>query len=400
MISISHSDFYGARQILKILQDKGHNAYIVGGAVRDYTLGKVTEDIDITTSATPEEVSALFRKTIPVGLSHGTVVVRHCHHSYEITTFRKESDYKDHRRPSYVAFVSSLHEDLGRRDFTINAMAMSLHGDIIDPFDGRNDIEHGVLRTVGQAQERFQEDPLRMMRAIRFTSQLSFGIEKNTLQALNQWADDLSHISVERIRDEFEKLLMGDDIRRALLILVNTGLYAYLPGLSDKKEQLQQAARFDVNPSFELIERWAFVCFIVGEIEPSSWLRKWKLSNRSITAVTSIVQALNLLTANGFTNYQMYKSGYSSSRSATKLYALLQQEQDERHLHHFDEAYRRLPIKQRDHLHLTGNDLLSWFEQKPGPWVSQCIEDIEKAVIAGDVSNEKGEIKNWILSRH
>lgn len=394
------SDFREARAILKKLQDHGHKAYIVGGAVRDSTLGKATEDVDIATSAAPEEVRSLFTKTIPVGLEHGTVVVRHKHRSYEVTTFRRESDYEDHRRPSSVSFVSSLHEDLGRRDFTMNAMAMSLDGDIIDPYGGREDIKDGIIRTVGKACERFREDPLRMMRAVRFTSQLSFRIGSETLQALKQSANDLQHISVERIRDEFEKLLMGHDTQQAVIILADTGLHACLPGLAGNENGLRKAADFEFGLLPELHERWALVCFILREFEPSSWLRKWKLSNHSISTVTNIIEALNLMIKDDFTRYSLYKAGLHTSRSAARLYALVRGEEDKRYLNGLEEAFNRLPIKQRGELDLTGNDLIDWFGQKPGPWVSKGLQEAEEAVIAGEVSNEKGTIRTWMLKRN
>lgn len=393
------SEFREAQAILKKLLENDHKAYIVGGAVRDFSIGKQTEDIDIATSASPEEVRALFNKTIPVGLEHGTVVVRHQHRSYEVTTFRRESDYKDHRRPSSVLFVSSLHEDLGRRDFTMNAMAMSLEGEIIDPYGGRGDIEDGIIRTVGEARERFLEDPLRMMRAVRFTSQLSFHIESKTLRALEESANDLQHVSIERIRDEFEKLLMGDNVQQALIILSETGLHKCLPGLKEKASGLHKAAAFDLTSLTEKYERWSFICFIIGEDEPSSWLRKWKLSNHSISDVTNIVKTLTLILKDHFTRLSLYKAGLPTSRSAVRLYALVQGK-DETRLNDIENAYKRLPIKQRSELNLTGNDLISWLKQKPGPWVSKELQEIEKAVINEKVTNEKGTIQAWVLKRY
>ncbi|HET7615418.1 MAG TPA: CCA tRNA nucleotidyltransferase, partial [Bacillales bacterium] len=172
--------FRDAAAVVNHLIENGYEAYIVGGAVRDHLIGRRVKDIDIATSATPDKVDGLFDKTIPVGVEHGTVVVRFRHQSFEVTTFRKESDYKDHRRPSAVSFVSSLHEDLQRRDFTINAMALSREGELIDPCDGRSDLQRKLIRTVGTAKERFEEDPLRMMRAVRFASELDFRIEAET----------------------------------------------------------------------------------------------------------------------------------------------------------------------------------------------------------------------------
>lgn len=393
-------DFHEAQEILKKLQDRGYSAYIVGGAVRDFTLGKVTGDIDIATSAAPEEVRGLFTKTIPVGLEHGTVIVRHRNRSYEVTTFRKESVYNDHRRPSSVSFVSSLHEDLGRRDFTMNAMAMSLEGEIVDPYGGRHDIENDIIRTVGEARERFQEDPLRMMRAVRFTSQLSFRIETNTFQALRQAASDLRYISIERIRDEFEKLLRGANTQQAFIHLLDSKLYVWLPGLDGKKDVLQQAADFDFSSLSALQERWASILFMLNGAEPSSWLQKWKLSNHAIIEITAIVQTLKLMMVNQFTSYSLYKAGRSASLSAARIYTLLQGGTAAGLLHRVEEEYQSLAIKERGELDLTGNDLLDWFEQNPGPWISKRLQEAEKAVIAREVANEKGKIRTWMYKRY
>src|SRR5690554_1332340 len=147
-----------ARQTMRVLLEAGFEAYLVGGFVRDYVLGLPVHDIDIATSAAPADVVRLFERAVPTGIQHGTVTVVRGKHSFEVTTFRKEGKYEDHRRPTDVLFVDSLEEDLSRRDFTMNAMAMNIDGDIIDPYGGKADLQAGLLRCVGQAEERFKED--------------------------------------------------------------------------------------------------------------------------------------------------------------------------------------------------------------------------------------------------
>lgn len=178
--------FTHAIPILHTLHEHGYQAYFVGGAVRDVLLGREIGDIDIATDATPDVVESLFDKTVDVGKEHGTVIVLLDGVSYEVTTFRTESEYEDFRRPKEVAFISSLKEDLLRRDLTINAVAMDIHGDIIDHVGGKRDMKRRRIQTVGDPACRFQEDALRMMRAVRFLSQLGFELSKETEEAMKK----------------------------------------------------------------------------------------------------------------------------------------------------------------------------------------------------------------------
>ena len=193
-----------------IFEENGFKAYLVGGAVRDTLMKKDASDWDIATNATPEQVISIFRKVIPTGITHGTVTVHFMGEQIEVTTFRLEEGYSDGRHPDKIAFASDIEEDLSRRDFTMNAIAVSLKdGSIVDPFDGKNDIKNKIIRSVGDALERFNEDGLRPIRAIRFASQLGFDIEKNTLQAISnkKILEKTASISIERFRDELIKLL-------------------------------------------------------------------------------------------------------------------------------------------------------------------------------------------------
>ena len=223
----------GAHEIIEKLENHGYEAYIVGGCVRDMLLGRAPEDWDITTSAKPQEVKALFRRTVDTGIEHGTVTVLIGGESYEVTTYRMDGVYEDHRHPKEVIFTPSLEEDLKRRDFTINAMAYSERTGIVDIFDGQRDLEQGIIRCVGEPAQRFGEDALRMLRGVRFAGQLLFGIEKNTLDAIRELAPTLVNISAERIRVELTKLLISDGADR-LRLAYETGLSQYfLPELDE-----------------------------------------------------------------------------------------------------------------------------------------------------------------------
>ncbi len=204
-----------ASRIIHILQDAGYEAYIVGGCVRDAILNKTPDDWDITTSARPEQVKALFRRTIDTGIQHGTVTVLMPDvqtgklEGYEVTTYRVDGKYEDHRRPTSVTFTASLLEDMKRRDFTINAMAYNEKDGIVDHFDGMGDLQRHVIRCVGKPQERFDEDALRILRALRFSAQLDFSIEEQTREAIRNQTELLRDISAERIQVELTKLLLS-----------------------------------------------------------------------------------------------------------------------------------------------------------------------------------------------
>lgn len=218
-------------QIIKTLEEYGYEGYAVGGCVRDTLLGRRPGDWDITTSARPEQIKSLFRRTIDTGIQHGTVTVMLGKEGYEVTTYRMDGAYEDHRHPREVHFTPSLSEDLRRRDFTINAMAYNPSTGIVDEFEGMEDIERKCIRCVGVPEERFEEDALRMLRGIRFAGQLEFEIEERTLSAIQKKAPTLVNVSAERIRTELTKLLVADGSDR-LLLAVQTGLSRYfLPEL-------------------------------------------------------------------------------------------------------------------------------------------------------------------------
>ena len=207
----------GASQILRRLEEHGYEAFVVGGCVRDSLLGKVPHDWDITTSALPMEVKALFPRTIDTGLQHGTVTVLAAGQAYEITTYRVDGEYLDGRHPSRVTFTASLEEDLKRRDFTINAMAFSESTGLRDFFGGADDLKKGVIRAVGDPRGRFGEDALRIMRAVRFSAQLGYEIEDKTLRAMKELAPTLKKISAERVAAELEKTLVSPHPERLRL---------------------------------------------------------------------------------------------------------------------------------------------------------------------------------------
>ncbi|HNZ26457.1 MAG TPA: CCA tRNA nucleotidyltransferase [Spirochaetota bacterium] len=217
------------KRFAKIFHKNGYELYLVGGAVRDYLLGNKNSDYDFASSATPSEIMKIFSTVIPVGIQHGTVIVIYEESQFEVTTFRLDGKYSDNRRPDGVEFIRSIEEDLKRRDFTINSLAFDLNRrKIIDKFQGQKDLKRKIIKAIGNPDDRFTEDALRMLRACRFASKLNFSIEEETFESIKRNAELINNISVERIRDEFIKILQTDKPSIGLEYLRETGLMRHI----------------------------------------------------------------------------------------------------------------------------------------------------------------------------
>lgn len=273
-------------QIIEILNQHGFQAYAVGGCVRDTLLNRIPEDWDITTSARPEQVKALFRRTIDTGIRHGTVTIMDGKEGYEVTTYRIDGEYEDSRHPNTVEFTSDLLEDLKRRDFTINAMAYSHQTGIVDAFNGVKDLHQGIIRCVGNARSRFTEDALRVLRAIRFSAQLNFAIEPSTWEAIESLAPGIDKVSKERIQAELSKILLSDhpqnlkDVYKAGISKYVSRAFATIPYESLK-----------VPPSLpqEKYIRWAAFLRLVSPNQAVKVLKDLKLDNDTIAKVKTLV---------------------------------------------------------------------------------------------------------------
>jgi len=268
--------FNTAINVLEKFNEAGYEAYFVGGCVRDYLLNDEFSDIDITTNALPDEVKQIFRKSIDTGIQHGTVTILVDEDSFEVTTFRTEDDYIDHRTPEKVEFVSDLKEDLDRRDFTINAMALDSNGKLYDYHCGERDLRNKVIKTVNNPNERFFEDALRMLRAFRFSSKLGFEIEENTLKAIKNNAELIKFVSIERIVNEFRKLLTGRGNKRSLELLLDSKLNNYIPFL-DEISKIIDFSNYTFCQSL----------YILSKINDISFekLKELKLSNKEIKQI-------------------------------------------------------------------------------------------------------------------
>ncbi|PEA55813.1 CCA tRNA nucleotidyltransferase [Bacillus pseudomycoides] len=388
--------FKRAASIIKTLTENGFEAYFVGGSVRDYIIGRLIGDIDIATSALPEDVMRLFPRHVPVGIEHGTVIVLHEDIPYEVTTFRTEGDYEDFRRPTSVQFVRSLDEDLQRRDFTMNAIAMKETGEIVDLFGGQEAIVKKEIATVGNPVDRFQEDALRMMRGIRFVSTLGFTLEEGTKQAILEYGHLLEHIAIERIAVEFEKLLVGTHCAKALQLLVETKLYEHLPYLQMCGEYIAKAAEYDWNFFKSDTESWAFFLYCMREEHPSVFLRQWKFSNKKIKEIVSVLLYVKAREKQEWDALLLYKAGKDVAVMAERVYEGIMNTYLISNARHVEKVYDDLPICNRQELQVSGNDLLSWSKEQAGPWVANALQKIEEEVVYGRLKNEKECIKEWL----
>ncbi|MCK1982455.1 MULTISPECIES: CCA tRNA nucleotidyltransferase [Peribacillus] len=379
--------------ILELIEEAGYEAYFVGGSVRDYILGRPINDVDIATSATPQEIKRIFPNTADIGIDHGTVLVITDTGTYEITTFRTESGYSDFRRPDAVQFVRSLTEDLQRRDFTMNAMAMDKTGKIIDPFNGKRDLAGKRIITVGNPHERFHEDALRMMRALRFVSQLDFVLDKETFDSLKDNAQIISEIAVERILVEFEKLLAGSNKVRAFSLLLESGLYQYLPLFSSKKDHLMELLNLPLH-QLKVAEIWSIIMVHTKDQELEEAMREWKLPMKSIRNVQRTIQ---LVKKEDPSAIDVFHAGHDVFVQAAKVRAAMTGGNVSDAEENAHQSYNGLIIKQMSDLAVTGTDLLNWQQEKPGPWVKEYLEKILKAVLNEELSNDKEEIKRWLV---
>ena len=389
------SEFQEALPILEKLKAAGFEAYFVGGSVRDAILGRPIHDVDIATSAYPEETKQVFARTIDVGIEHGTVLVLHGQQEYEITTFRTEDIYVDYRRPSQVSFVRSLEEDLKRRDFTVNAFALSDKAQIIDLFAGLTDLENQVLRAVGLAQERFNEDALRIMRGFRFAASLDFDIEEATFEAMKERAPLLEKISVERIFIEFDKLLTADFWRKGLEKLIASEAYQYLPDLQDKGACLQTLLD-RLNPDFRFQsseQAWTMLIIALEEKEGKTFLKKWKTSNDFQKAVSNLVSAYRSreqASADCFLTYQYGLETLSLVEELRQAQGLSVEIEEIKAL---DAA---LPIHDKHEMVVNGGTLIQELGLKPGPELGRILQLVEEAIVSGNLSNEKEAIFTFL----
>ncbi|MFS0576760.1 CCA tRNA nucleotidyltransferase [Sporosarcina sp. 179-K 3D1 HS] len=389
---IQHFGTAAGRKVISALEREGYEAVFVGGSVRDHLLGKPAKDFDIATSAEPTEVKAIFPSTVDVGIAHGTVLVLIDGEAIEVTTYRTEGTYSDHRHPDEVRFVRSLQEDLARRDFTINALAVTLEGELIDLFGGKNDLEQGMIRAIGEAAERFNEDALRMIRAIRFAAVLDFTIDEKTCHAIREQKALLRHVAVERIKAEMDKLFTGVNPGKAFDYAVHTQLREDLPLFPQDSTTLGKTAPYETA-----LEGWASL-MAVGNFGPSEMVRAYKLSNREKQFLHAVDDMMEKRKVRPYTVEDFYTYPMDVLIVCEKLVRKLMPGAEPVS---FEEMERRkcdLPIRSKAELTVRGSDLISWAGVRGGQWTGEWLQKIESAVLHGKCINDPDDIKGWFLN--
>ena len=387
--------FVSALPVLQTLKEAGHEAVFVGGSVRDLVLGKEISDVDIATSATPEEVKSLFSHTVDVGIEHGTVLVLHHHDSYEVTTFRTEGTYQDFRHPDSVTFVRSLEEDLMRRDFTINALAVNDKEEIVDYFGGIEDLEREIIRCVGNPMERFNEDALRMMRAVRFAGQLGFTIESDTFNAIRTLKANLERVAVERMKVEFEKMILSPHRALAFKTFVESELYHSCPDFKEAKETLLKLGEFPLE-KMTITQAWILFAYYEQLTVPQlrKVLKDWKSSNDQISTILTGYQTLLARLEKEWDAFLAYEC---PEVLAIEVEQLLPGIGHSEQLVELEEVYRQLPIRSMKDIQIDGFGVKEALGlEKMGPIIGEVLQALQTEILSGRLPNENTEIVSWI----
>lgn len=389
-MNLLSKEWQAAFAIIEVLETQGYEAVIVGGAVRDYLLRRDVHDVDVATNALPEEVKAIFPQTVDVGIAHGTVLVVHKLAPIEVTTFRTDGQYIDHRRPDSVQFVRSLEEDLLRRDFTINAMAMRADRSIVDLYGGQSDLNACSIRAVGNAQARFTEDALRMLRAVRFTAQLGFKIEDMTLHAIQLHAQDIQRIAQERVKAEFDKIWVSDFVYDGMLSLQKTTLSSFLLGnFNDTSWKSFKTTEPDIG--------WAYFSLLNRE-NMKQIVQHYRLSNKEKTFVKTIIEAYDNLITVGWQNIDYFRFELRVLHTTLQFVEYLHQTTNNITAVSIQQSKEQLVIQSKDELVVNGFDLLQWSDRKRGPWLKKVLDNLLLAVLNGECNNERTMIKEWYIN--
>ena len=383
--------------IIERLKEHGFEGFAVGGCVRDSLLKKTPTDWDITTDALPEDMKKIFKKTFDTGIAHGTVTVLMDGVGYELTTYRIDGNYSDGRHPDSVSFSKNLSEDLCRRDFTVNAMAYSHNKGIVDLFGGRKDLQNGIIRAVGDAKKRFDEDALRMLRAVRFASQLGFKIDDDTFEAIKEKAKLLSNVSKERIFVELNKSLCGD-FAQNIKMVYTSGLYRYIgkefakldksiydfyPRKFPNKKHMYWAAFLENIENVEAVKKILFELKSDNATRNNTYLLVKELKNPLPSSDEDIRWSLHRIGADLFCDYiEILKTDKKNKDILDKIdtienrYSLILKE---------NHAYE---ISMLD---ITGKDLMDIGISK-GPKIGEVLEFLLKKVIENPLNNEKSSL--------
>lgn len=358
-----------ALKFLKQINDSGFTAYIVGGFVRDHILGIESSDIDINTNATPKDIKLIFEDSCLPSEDYGSVTVIKWGVRFEITTFREEVNYIDNRRPGEVRYINDLKKDLLRRDFTINAICMDKDGNIIDLLNGKEDIDKRIIRTIGCATERFEEDCLRILRAIRFATILDFDLDEDVRSAIKEKKFLLKKLSYYRKREELDKIFASSNAKKGIRMLLDFEL----------DEELELPNLDKVNETDNLIGIWSVL----------DVTDKYPFNSNELSLIKNIKEAIKL---NNFDPMALYSYGLYVNTVAGEIKGL-----DKKKI---TESYVNIPIHSRRDLAVTSEDILISLNKEPGKYLKEIFEDIIYQVLYRRLPNEKEVILDYIVDKY
>ena len=350
--------------VLKTLEKNGFESYIVGGYVRDYLMGKTSLDIDIATLARPKEVMKIFSDNNPASSEYGNVSFEKDDYTFDITTFRKDIKYVGNRKPEKIVYIDSFKEDLERRDFTINSIAMDTDGKIIDIYNGKSDIKKKIIKCVGNPDKKIEEDSLRILRAIRFATSLRFRLDNDLKKAIIKHKDLLKNLSYERKREELNKIFTSKHKKYGVKLLTDLGLLEVLE-LKDLKYV------FHTN---DVIGMWSVIT------DSDYAFTKYE---KEIMEKVKI-----LINENLHDKYIQYKYGFYPVSLASDL----KRNSTKRIM----QSYDKLPIKDRDGLDINAEEICEVLGREPDAFLKTVFEDLEKLVVHGKLKNKKDQIENYI----
>ncbi len=354
-------------EILKKIEKHGYKAYIVGGYVRDYFMKIKSYDVDICTNAKPKDLIKIFDNAILPKEKYGAVTIRHKGIRYEITTFRKELKYEN-RRPVEIEYTNELFEDIVRRDFTINSMCMDIDGNIIDLFDGKKDINKKIIKSLGNAKDKFYEDPLRILRAIRFATTLNFKLDKDVISGIKENAHYLKDISYDRKKIELNKIFASKNVKYGIKLIKSFNLDEYL-----------ELNLLKIKYTTDILGIWAQL----------DVLDKYPFTKIEIVSIKNILSIVENKTIG---KYEIYKYGLYTTSIAAEILGI--------NKNVIVRLERNLPIKSKKEINITTDEILKLLDKKPGNWISKLYEDLEVKIVTSKVKNNKEKIKEYILKNY
>jgi len=359
-----------ALEFINIIEDSGYKAYIVGGFVRDSLMGKQSKDIDITTSATPKQIKEIFKnvkssKDVNDENSYGSVRVIYKNTQFEVTTFRQELDYLDNRHPSSVLYVNNLETDLKRRDFTINAICYDKFGNLVDPINGRVDLENKVIKTIGDSKKSFKDDALRILRAIRFKTILEFELDEEVIEAIKVSKEYLKNISYERKKLELDKIFASLNAKSGLELI----------------KKLELIDVLELN-NFERVKDYTDLIGIWAMLNPKNY--KFTKPEKELIKKVNIVFELDNLNPLVLYKYGLYVNILAGINKGIKKREIIKK-------------YNDLPIKSRGEILITAHEICEILEIKPNSLVSDIYNFLEIEILNGNLENDNLKLKEYIL---